>query len=128
MDLKRRIKLFIIGLGLGSIAAYLIFGTRLTNGAWTPQERVKLRLKSTLVHATPEAQAMLAPLGLGLADLRANMDSCSVSFADSRRTEDSLFYAVSGPVKGRRFDLRVAALRDYTIDSTATLLSITPLP
>lgn len=126
MDLKRRIKLFLIGLGLGSIAAYFIFGSRLTNGAWTPQERVKLRLKSTLVHATPAAQARLDMLHLDLAALRASMDSCTVDFGDSRRTDDSLFYVVKGKVGGQRLRFHVAALRNYEIDSTATLLDIAP--
>lgn len=128
MDLKRRLKLFIIGLGLGSIAAYFIFGPRLTNGAWTPQERVKLRMKSTLVHATPAAAGMMRSLGLDLAALRAGMDSCSVDFGDSRRTDDSLFYAIDGPMKGGPVRMVVAALRNYEVDSTATLLSIVPAP
>jgi hypothetical protein len=126
MDLKRRLKLFLLGLGLGSIAAYLIFGPRLTNGAWTPQERVKLRMRSTLVHAAPDAQRTLDSLGLDLAALRGAMDSCTVDFSESRRTDDSLFYAISGPVNGCALRFTVAALRNYEVDSTARLLDIGP--
>lgn len=124
MDLKRRIMLFALGLGLGSIVAWGIFGSRLANTDWMPNERVKLRLMSTLTKATPQAMDMLMPLGLQLQDLRASMDSCDVDFSDSKRTDDSLYYAVAGTIMGRSVGFTVATLRDFRTDSTATLTEI----
>jgi hypothetical protein len=124
MTFKRRLTLFVFGLGLGSILAWAIFGRRLTNSDWLPNERVKLRLANTLTQATPKAQAMLAPLGLDLHDLRAGMDSCDVDFPDSKRSTDSLVYAVHGIVQGHTVSFMVATLRDFRTDSTATLMEI----
>ena len=54
------------------------------------------------------------------------MDSLAVDFGKSRRTDDSLYYELSGPVNGRRVELSIATLRDYAIDSTSTLLMVRP--
>jgi hypothetical protein len=124
MDFKRRLTLFAFGIGLGCILAWGIFGKRLTNTAWLPNERVKLRLINTLTEATPQAQAMLTPLQLSLADLRASMDSCDVDFSQSKRSKDSLIYAVHGTVHGEAVSFMVGTLRDFRTDSTATLMEI----
>lgn len=124
MTLKRRLLLFSFGIGLGCILAWAIFGSRLENTDWMPNHRVKLRLRNTLVKATPEAQAMLAPLNLDLADLRTAMDSCDIDFSDSKRSKDSLVYYVYGTVRGQQVHYMASTLRDFRTDSTATLVSI----
>ncbi|MBL7986036.1 MAG: hypothetical protein JNM91_13610 [Flavobacteriales bacterium] len=124
MTFGKRLRLFMLGIGLGTILSFLFFGKGCTNMAWAPEGRVRLRMKSTLIHAAPAAQAQLTDLHLDLATLRAQMDSCDVDFSASRRTDDSLYYAMSGRVAGHEVAFDVAALRDYTIDSTATLLRI----
>ncbi|MFZ1617824.1 MAG: hypothetical protein WAT41_10785 [Flavobacteriales bacterium] len=124
MPFKRRLFLFGIGMGLGCLLAWGIFGNRLDNTDWMPNYRVKLRLKSTLIKATPEAQAMLAPLNLDLAALRTAMDSCDIDFSDSKRSKDSLVYYVHGTVRGQQVHYMAATLRDFRTDSTATLVSI----
>lgn len=124
MPFKRRLFLFGIGMGLGCLLAWGIFGNRLDNTDWMPNYRVKLRLKSTLIKATPEAQAMLAPLNLDLAALRTAMDSCDIDFSDSKRSKDSLVYYVHGTVRGHQVHYMAATLRDFRTDSTATLVSI----
>ena len=124
MPFKRRLFLFGIGMGLGCLLAWGIFGNRLDNTDWMPNYRVKLRLKSTLIKATPEAQAMLAPLNLHLAALRSAMDSCDIDFSDSKRSKDSLVYYVHGTVRGQQVHYMAATLRDFRTDSTATLTGI----
>jgi hypothetical protein len=126
MTFGRRLRLFMLGLGLGTILSFMIFGRSCTNVAWAPDARVRLRMKTTLVHATPRAQTAMDALGIDLAALRASMDSLDVDFSKSRRTEDSLYYELSGPVKGRSVQLSIATLRDYAIDSTSTLLMVGP--
>jgi hypothetical protein len=113
-----------LGLGLGTVLSFAIFGKSCTNTAWAPEARVRLRMKTTLVRATPQAADALQALQLDLAELRAAMDSLDVDFSKSRRTSDSLYYAMAGRVNGRTLELNVAALRDYSIDSTSTLLSV----
>lgn len=124
MTFKRRLLLFSFGIGLGCLLAWGIYGNRLNNTDWMPNHRVKLRLKSTLINATPEAQAMLAPLNLDLADLRAAMDSCDIDFSDSKRSKDSLVYFVYGTVRGQQVHYMASTMRDFRTDSTATLVSI----
>lgn len=124
MTFKRRLLLFSFGIGLGCLLAWAIFGSRLENTDWMPNHRVKLRLKNTLVKATPEAEIMLTPLHLNLADLRTAMDSFDIDFSDSKRSKDSLVYYVYGTVRGQQVHYMAATLRDFRTDSTATLVSI----
>ncbi|MCC6841226.1 MAG: hypothetical protein IT230_13795 [Flavobacteriales bacterium] len=125
MTLTRRLYLFGIGIGLGCLLAWGIYGNRLDNTDWMPNHRVKLRLQSTLIKATPEAEAQLAPLHLSLADLRkAVIDSCDINFGESIRSKDSLVYYVHGTVRGQQVHYLAATLRDFRTDSTATLTAI----
>lgn len=124
MDLRRRLTLYLFGLIIGGIAAYMMYGQRLTNGAWLPEQKVKLRLINTLVKAAPSAQAELEARAIDLQVLREAMPTAQVRFGDSRRTDDSLIYAVDATVGGKPTRLTIGALRDSDRDSTATLLGI----
>ncbi|MBK8499469.1 MAG: hypothetical protein IPL52_11800 [Flavobacteriales bacterium] len=126
MGLTRRLTLYLFGLIIGGGAAYLMYGERLTGGAWLPEQKVKLRLINTLTKAAPSAQAELDRRSLGLQQLREAIPSSDIRFRDSRRTEDSLIYAVDVTLKGVPAHLTIGALRDTYSDrdSTATLLSI----
>ncbi|NUQ16482.1 MAG: hypothetical protein HUU33_14315, partial [Flavobacteriales bacterium] len=57
MTLSRRLLLFAVGLLIGGALAWWSFGERLTNAAWTPRERIKLRVAATLVRSTATAGA-----------------------------------------------------------------------
>ena len=124
MDLKRRLQLFALGLVLGGLVAYGIFGDRLFNGAWTPTAKVKQRLLSTLVAATPEVQADLAERQLQLADVRKALATADINLSDTDRGDDTIFYAVDALLNGRTSRLTVMALRDFDRDSIATLWRI----
>lgn len=121
MDLKRRLKLYIIGLLLGSLMAWGFFGARLTNTAWMPEGRIKLRLQSTLLKARPQAEAQMAQWPTDLAAVKASIEQADVRFSDTRRSGDSLYYLIDASVAGRPAQLTVLAFRDYRADSTATL-------
>ncbi|MCB0781319.1 MAG: hypothetical protein KDB87_17325, partial [Flavobacteriales bacterium] len=56
-----------------------------------------------------------------LADLRAAMPEAGVTLKDTRRSNDSLYYAVTAEVKGRPLAMTIAVLADPRSDSTATL-------
>ena len=127
MTFTRRLRLFILGLGLGTLLSFAIFGKSCTNTAWAPDARVRLRMKSTLIRATPQAQEAMDAMKLDLAALRTGMDSLDVDFSHSRRTDDSLYYELNGPVKGRTVQLSIATLRDYEVDSASTLLMVRPM-
>lgn len=78
MDLKRRLQLYLIGLILGGLMAWGFFGNRLSNTAWMPEDRIKLRLKSTLLKAHPNAEAQMARWPTDLNAVRASIDSAEV--------------------------------------------------
>lgn len=121
MDLKRRLQLYLLGLVLGGLMAWAFFGKRLSNTAWMPEDRIKLRLKTTLLKAHPNAQAQMAQWPTDLSAVRASIDSAEVLFKETRRSGDSLYYSIQASVSGRKALLTVLALRDYRADSTATL-------
>lgn len=126
MGLTRRLTLYLFGLIIGGGVAYLMYGERLTGGAWLPEQKVKLRLINTLTKAAPSAQAELDRRSLDLQQLREAIPTSDIRFGDSRRTDDSLVYAVDAILEGRPVHLTIGALRDAYSDrdSTATLLSI----
>lgn len=124
MDLRRRLTLYLFGLIIGGIVAYLMYGQRITSGAWLPEAKVKLRLINTLTKTTPSAQAELDARAIDLQVLRGALPNAGVRFTDSRRTSDSLIYAVDVTVHGEPMHLTIGALRDSDRDSTATLLGI----
>jgi len=126
MDLKRRLQLYLVGLVIGGGMAYFIYGDRITNGAWLPEAKLKQRLRSTLIKATPEAERQLAERSLQLGDIRAALENAEVDFSASRRTPDTIYYAVDTKLQGSDVRLTVVGLRDFDRDSTATLWAIRP--
>ena len=124
MDLKRRLTLYLFGLIIGGGIAYWSYGERLTSGAWLPEAKVKSRLRSTLLAATPAAKQQLEARSLDLGAIRASMESASVDFGASRRNDDSLIYSVTTKVNGAELHLIIGAMRDFDKDTTATLLEL----
>ncbi|MCB9184236.1 MAG: hypothetical protein H6591_09980 [Flavobacteriales bacterium] len=124
MDLQRRLTLYLLGLIIGGGLAYWFYGERLTTSAWLPEEKVKSRLRSTLLKASTAAQNELDARHLDLHALRAGMDSASVDFGASTRGDDSLVYAVKARIDGHDLQLRISAKRDFDRDSVATLLDL----
>lgn len=124
MDLKRRLQLYLVGLIIGGVAAYFFFGERLTNAAWTPEEKIKQRLRSTLLKATPEAEEQLRSRSIELSDVRGAIGQASVEFSSTERKGDSLFYRVDTRLNGAEARLIILGLRDFDRDSTATLWRI----
>ena len=63
MNFWKRFKFFAIGLILGTLVVYVIFGSRdLTS--WTPQGRVLITIKQAEFKATGKAECQIACLGL----------------------------------------------------------------
>ncbi len=126
MTLARRIKLYLIGILIGGLGAYAIFGDRLVNSAWTPEEKVKQRLRSTLLQASPSAEKALHSRSWDLGDVRKAMGSADIDFGETVRSGDSIYYAVEAEVRGEEVNMVIVGLRDFDTDSTATLWSLGP--
>lgn len=126
MDLQRRITLYLFGILLGSGMAWWFYGERLTNSGWLPQEKIKLRLRSTLVATTGRAAGQLAAWPADLAAVRASIDSAAIDLKASERTDDSIHYAVHARLTGRPVLYTISVLRDFDRDTTAVLRSVVP--
>ncbi|MEO8589218.1 MAG: hypothetical protein ABI432_07620 [Flavobacteriales bacterium] len=126
MDLKRRLQLYLIGLIIGGTAAYFMLGDRLTNGAWTPEQKVKQRLRSTLVSTSPMAASQLVQWPADLAAVRLSLDSADIQFNKPNSGDTVLFYAVDARVGGRDARMTIRVNRDFDRDSTATLTDLRP--
>ena len=124
MTLARRIRLFIIGVLIGGVAAWFFFGNRITSGAWLPEARIKLRLKETLLKSTPEAAVALASWPSTLDSARASVNAGEVILKETRRHGDSLTYIVDVILANRPARLKVLVLEDLRTDSLATLEAV----
>lgn len=121
MDLKRRLFLYGIGLIIGGLLAFFFMGERLTNMKWTPEERIKLRLKSTLVKSTTEAhQAMLA-WPTDLEAVKKSIPAADVLVKNTVRNGDSLFYVLDAEISDRPARMVFLVFSDAMSDTTATL-------
>lgn len=70
MKFARRLRSFLIGVGLGCILVVFFFHDRLNLLTdWLPNERVLVRLQMTEAAYTPEAMCRLECLGLDTADV-----------------------------------------------------------
>ncbi len=127
MTFQRRLTLYLFGILIGSGMAWWFYGERLTNSGWLPQEKIKLRLRSTLVATTGTAAEQLAAWPADLAAVRASIDSAAIDLKGSERTEDSIHYAVFARLAGRSARYTVSVLRDFDSDTTAVLRSVVPV-
>ena len=121
MDLKRRLQLYLFGLVIGAILAYLFMGERLTNMKWTPEERIKLRLKSTLVKSTAEAQQAMLAWPTDLDAVKKSIPAADVLVKNTERNGDSLFYVLEGELSDRPARMVFLVFSDVMSDTTATL-------
>ncbi|MBL8009039.1 MAG: hypothetical protein JNJ64_00410 [Flavobacteriales bacterium] len=124
MTLTRRLLLYAVGLLIGGGLAWWSFGERLTNAAWTPRERIKLRVAATLVRGTPESLAGLQARGLDLDAVRRAIPRSEVLLPRTRRSGDSLFYTLRTPMDPDTLTLEVQVFEDHRRDSTATLVRV----
>ena len=126
MTLGRRIRLFLIGIVLGCVAAWFFFGERLTSSAWMPEDRIKLRLKTTLVKTTPQGAADLSAWPSTLDSVRSSIASGEVVLKETRRHGDSLTYTVDVVLAGRNARVTTVVLEDLKVDTLATLVGLVP--
>lgn len=124
MDLSRRLKLYLLGILIGSVCAWFIFGQRLLNAGWTPEERIRKRIEATLVKLSPLAKQQLDSWPADFSQVKASVATADVVVSETRRRGDSLFYAMDASVNNKPARLVFAVLEHYEIDSTATLQSI----
>lgn len=95
MTFARRIKLFFIGMLLGTGAVILFFGDKLNLfTSWMPNDRVLLRLQQTELRMTEKARCLLDCYEISRNDIDELMQYGNVNFRKSKTGEKPLEYWV----------------------------------
>jgi len=82
MTFWRRLRTYLIGVGLGLLIVYLIFGDRELN-SWTPQKRILTAIDSSDVTISERAICQLTCLKMNKADWEKVQHNASVNFSES---------------------------------------------
>lgn len=82
MTFWRRLRTYLIGVGLGLLIVYVIFGDRELN-SWTPQKRVLRAIDSSEVSISERVICQLACLNMQEADWKKVQQSTKVDFSES---------------------------------------------
>ena len=82
MTFWRRLRTYLIGVGLGLLIVYFIFGDRELN-SWTPQKRVLTAIDSSEVTISERAKCQLNCLEILADDWKKVQENASVDFSES---------------------------------------------
>ncbi len=124
MEFGRRLKLYLFGLIIGGVLAWLLYGERLLNAGWTPEARIKERIAATLLRTSDEGAEAMRRRSISLADVKAAIPDAEVILKETRRQGDSILYSLHASINTGPAHLIVLVREDYDRDSTATLLSL----
>lgn len=124
MEFGRRLKLYLFGLIIGGVLAWLLYGERLLNSGWTPEARIKERIAATLLRTSDEGAKAMRRRSISLADVKTSIPGAEVILKETRRKGDSIIYSLDATIRAEAARLVVLVYEDYDRDSTATLLEV----
>jgi hypothetical protein len=125
MSFARRIRLFIIGILIGSLVVWGFLFRGRTFPAWTPEGRVLEALREHPIRITSEARCMLNCNKITDDDILALIADGDVLFSESDiRGKDIPEYVVEG--KGKSLKLYKMKFRSEYL--TTVLISVLPSP
>jgi hypothetical protein len=113
----RRLKLYVVGLALGLVLSYALFGDRYPT--WLPGSRVMDDLNRLELNYAPASECALSCANISRESIQELLDNGEVNFDESKtRGETHPSYAIEGTTKDGR-SLRVFFLkRDSTYEVT----------
>ena len=95
MNFARRIKLFFIGMLLGTGVVILFFGDKLNLfTSWMPNDRVLLRLQQTDLQMTSKAKCLLDCYEITRSEIDDLIFNGNVNFSESKTQQKPLEYRV----------------------------------
>jgi len=125
MSFARRIRLFIIGILIGSLVVWGFLFRGRTFPAWTPEGRVLEALQEHPIRISSEARCMLNCNHISDEDILALIADGDVLFSESDiRGKDIPEYVVEG--KGKNLKLYKMKFRSEYL--TTVLISVLPSP
>ena len=107
MDFKRRLRLFVIGILLGSGFVYVVLIRNTNFPAWTPNDRVIEQLKENAISISTKLQCQLTAAGLVDKDVAFVLADGKVIFSESKvRDVPEKKYVIEGKASdGRVFKI-----------------------
>lgn len=112
----RRLKLYVIGVGIGVVISYFLLGRGRDFGVWTPNRRIFDALSTGKLVLSKKAACKLECLKLAESDVKALFDSTGV--ADINKRGKCPEYSITG-------DARTNMIVEVMYcDSTATVLDV----
>jgi uncharacterized DUF497 family protein len=107
MDFKRRLRLFIFGILLGSGFVYVVLIRNTNFPAWTPNDRVMEQLKENAINISAKLQCQLSANGLEEKDVAFVLADGKVIFSESKvRNVPEKKYVIEGKASdGRVFKM-----------------------
>ena len=126
MTWGRRLKLYLIGFGIGLIICFILFRNR-GCGNWMPGPRVTSFISfSKRINADSSLLCKLSCEGISVDDIRKAAPAGTVDFGKSNaQKEPAHEYDVTMTIKGKKLEFYIA---ENMNDSTAQILLVTPMP
>ena len=119
MNFKRRLKFFLIGVGLGTILVYFFFRDR-ELGSWLPDNRVKDKIAMNRVLYTEKAKCQFDCMELTKSWLLSFLGNADVDFGSSEtRKEPCPQYKLNGKIAGIESSVWLTVC-----DTTSTIMVI----
>lgn len=104
MKFWKRLRVYLIGVGLGVGLSYYIFGTRGCN--WTPSNRVKRSIFSNPIYTSKEINCRLQCIGVDSAAVYEYINNADIDFSLSKTQADPKVYHLSHLGEIAKFELR----------------------
>ncbi|MDZ4823003.1 MAG: hypothetical protein SH856_06050 [Flavobacteriales bacterium] len=117
MTFKQRLLRYLIGVGIGLIIVWVMFGDREWLG-WTPKNRVLKMIRAAELTVSEKAQCQLDCMAMKDADIKKFLENASVNFSKSNPHKEPKTYLLEGDEENTlrmTFDTR---------DSVATLVDV----
>ena len=111
---RTRLKYYLLGLGIGLIFMFMIFGNR--GCEWLPENRVKNMIAEKEIFIGDSIQALMTCKGVTNSDIyRYLNEDGDVEFSQSKTDTDPKEYLITGEKDGKKLDI-IYALGDSTAE------------
>ena len=126
MKFGKRLRLYLIGFGIGILFVIVVFNERLSLlTSWLPGQRVQDRLQQTEAIYTPRALCQLHCMGLDTSDVSTAKKTGDIRFRLSDTHSDPMVYILDAEIKNDNYRFTFDALDSSSVLTNAERLSRT---